>query len=437
MIFEFLLSMVNLIIIILGKLLSKIFKALNLGNGSTWPGHIALAINKNFIKELLGESGGKIILIAGTNGKTTTALMIKNILKNSGHTVMHNESGANLISGLASSIIQNCTYYAKLNKDYIVFETDENALPQVLENIIPHYIILLNLFRDQLDRYGEIHTIIYKWKSALQKLPSSTMLLLNADDPQISYLSLDSKLNAQYFGLNTGSQKKTTSEADSVFCPACGKNLVFHSLSFAHLGNWQCGSCGLHRPSINLDSIKKFPLNGIYNKYNALAAALLAKNLKIRNEIIDNTFDKFEPAFGRQEIIIFKNTKTQIFLSKNPTGFNQSFETIKDLKGKNILFVLNDRIPDGRDISWIWDTDLSGITAFKNIFVSGDRCFDIGLRIKYESISQKPFFEVIPDLEKAITQGIDSINKNETLYIMPTYSAMLEVRKILTGKKIL
>ncbi len=428
--------MLNLLIILLGKFLSKLFKAFNIGNGSTWPGHIALTLNKNFIKDQLINSESKIILIAGTNGKTTTALMIKNILINSGQTVMHNESGANLINGLASSIIQNSAPNGKLNKNYIVFETDENALPQVLKNITPHYIILLNLFRDQLDRYGEIHTIIYKWKTAIQKLPGSATLILNADDPQIAYLADNLNLKIQYFGLSLDSHKKIANEADSIFCPACGNNLLFKSVSYAHLGNWQCKSCGLKRPAVDLTDLKKFPLNGAYNKYNALAAALLLKNLQISDKIIEDTFNNFEPAFGRQEVIYYKNIKTQIFLSKNPTGFNQSFETIKELGGKNILFVLNDRIPDGRDISWIWDTELSGIKNFNNIFISGDRCYDMGLRIKYENSSNTNNSLIIPDLQEAITHSISSLNKNETLFIMPTYSAMLEVRKILTGKKI-
>lgn len=417
--------------------MSKLSMALNLGNGSTWPGHIALKINQNFIKDLLINSNSKIILIAGTNGKTTTALMIKNVLKNNGQKIMHNESGANLINGLASSIIQNSSITGRMNQNYIVFETDENALPQILENITPHYIILLNLFRDQLDRYGEIHTIIYKWKTAIQKLPRSTTLILNADDPQIAYLADKLDLNIQYFGLNSSSHKKIANEADSVFCPACASNLLFKSISYAHLGIWLCKSCGLQRPRAHLTDLKKFPLNGIYNKYNALAAVLLLKNLLIDDEIIYNSFNNFLPAFGRQEIIFYRNRKTQIFLSKNPTGFNQSFETIKELGGKNILFVLNDRIPDGRDISWIWDTDLSGIVNFENVFVSGDRCYDMGLRLKYESHINDNKTTIFPSLQEAIDTSIDSLNKNETLFIMPTYSAMLEVRKILTGKKIL
>lgn len=421
----------NFLLIIFGKLLTAIIRALNLGHGSTWPGHIALNSNKNFVKDILRDSKIKIVLIAGTNGKTTTSKLLQSILEKADKKVVLNKSGANLLNGIASALILNTNIFGKIKKDLAIFEVDENTLPYVLKELTPVVLVLLNLFRDQLDRYGEVNTIASKWRQSLRNLTQKTKIILNANDPLVAYLASDKK--PLYFGIDEKSNIKTSEDwADSVFCPKCNSKLEFEKIYFSHIGVWGCPNCGLKTPNIDIKDAY-YPLLGTYNKYNTLAAVLTAQTLGVSKNIIDIALKNFNPAFGRQEKISINGKKIQVFLSKNPTGFNESLRTVAN--GKSLLLVLNDRIPDGRDVSWIWDVDFENlIKNFSSIVVSGDRTYDLALRLKYAT-SKK--FEAIDNLEKALKKALQNTSPNQTLYILPTYSAMLETRKILTGKKIL
>lgn len=464
--------MLNTLLILSGQLFSFISRVLNLGSGSTWPGHIAIEINKNFAAQLIAHNPKlKIVLIAGTNGKTTTGKLIRTILEEDGKKVFQNEAGANLLNGIASSILLHSNILCDIPYDYAVFEVDENSLPLILNELTPDYLILMNLFRDQLDRYGEVNTIAGKWKKAIEKLPSKTNLILNADDPQIARLgsishsgkhsisrinsiyseqtdSGQARMTTYYFGLDDPklNQKTPQHAVDSTYCPNCKHKLTYKTVYFSHLGDWKCPNCKHIRPKLDTDSSKAYPLPGIYNMYNTHAALLFAKLNNINNSTIQQSLKNFSPAFGRQEIIKVDGKKIQLFLSKNPTSFNQSLQTVAKLKGKNILLVLNDRIPDGRDVSWIWDTDTELLNNVNHITISGDRAYDMGLRIKYGIENQKLKikdqndnlkFKIYENLKEAIQVAINEIQLNETFYILPTYSAMLEVRKILTGRGIL
>ncbi len=419
----------NISLIFLGKIISFVAR-LTGSAGATWPGHIALNLNPKFIHQVLLNSKTKIIVVAGTNGKTTTTKLIRTILEEDEKKVFQNTTGANLLNGIASALIDHSSIFGKLNYEYAVFEIDENTLPLVLKELTPDYLVLLNLFRDQLDRYGEVNIVASKWHDAIKKLPEKTQIIANADDPQIAYIA---GKNAQFFGLEGSKTKNSEHASDSIYCPKCSTKLEYKSRTFSHLGDWYCPNCKFSRPKVGSLELKSYPLAGNYNKYNTFAAVLLAKTLGIEQKAIDSVLNNFKPAFGRQEMIEYKGKKVQIFLSKNPTSFNESLRTMIELGGKNVRFVLNDRIPDGRDVSWIWDTDLENLSKFKQITVSGDRAYDMALRIKYSSNE----FIIEEDLKKAIESALDKVQKNETLYILPTYSAMLEVREILTGKKIL
>lgn len=433
--------MKNSLSIFVGKQLSSLFRTLNLGNGSTWPGHLALKVNKHFVRDILKASDIQIIVIAGTNGKTTTSLMIKSILEKNAKRVFLNESGANLLNGIASSLIQN-SKNSTLPYDFAIFEVDENALPKLLEEVTPDYLILLNLFRDQLDRYGEVRTIAGKWKSVVESLPKSTHLLLNADDPQIGFLGENTKATVHYFGLEDINlhQLKRDHAVDSIYCPRCQAPLTFTIHYYSHLGNWHCESCGAKVSGLIYSRFPVFPLPGIYNRYNTLAAILTTSLIGIDEAASAKSLENFTPAFGRQEKLTFEGKNVQLFLSKNPTSFNQSLRTIIDLGAKHILFVLNDRVADGHDVSWIWDTDIEySMTQFDHITVSGDRTYDMALRIKYAKdwTGGNGQVTIDEDLKTAVKKALDHVLEDETLFILPTYTAMLDVRKILTGKKIL
>jgi len=429
---------VNTFLIFLGKSVAILSKIFNLGSGSTWPGHIALSLNPNFIKQIVNQNNFKIILIAGTNGKTTTGKLIQTILEKNNKKVFQNESGANLLNGIASSLLLRSSILGKIDYNFAIFEIDENTLPLILNEINnPDFIILLNLFRDQLDRYGEVNTIAKKWADAIRHLLPKTTLILNADDPQITYLGLHLKgVNVKYFGINPkNTTEKIQHASDSTYCPNCGHKLIYDIVYFSHLGSWHCNNCRFTHPQKTFTSSPIYPLSGTYNEYNTNAATLLARQIGIDDKKIYPALQNFKPAFGRQEVLNINGRNVQIFLSKNPTSFNESLKTIANLNANNLLLVLNDRIPDGRDVSWIWDVDFEDFSSqFKNITVAGDRTFDLGLRLKYAEFKN---FQTKKNLAEATNVALEKTLKNDTLYILPTYSAMLEVRKILTGKNIL
>lgn len=437
----------NSLIILFGKIISLISKLINLGHGSTWPGHIALSLNPHFIADTCKNSPTKIVIIAGTNGKTTTSKLLQTILENNRKTVIRNISGANLLNGIASTLLLNAHLFGKIFADYTILEVDENILPLLLKQLTPSCIILLNLFRDQLDRYGEVNTIAAKWKDSIKNLSSTTTLILNADDPLLVTLSQNTHAKSLFFGLDkaTITLQKTTHASDSIYCTNCGAKLMYKKIFYSHLGIWECPKCKEKRPVPSLTSSQLYPLAGIYNRYNTLAAVLTAQKLGIPNEKIYDSLLLFEPAFGRQEIIEYEGKQVRLFLSKNPTSFNESLRTITELGAKTILFVLNDRVPDGRDVSWIWDIDFEDyLKKNMNVTVSGDRVYDMALRITY-SFQISNFksnligfkFQIEENLQNAVMTAIQKTAQSEILYILPTYSAMLEVRKILTGKKIL
>ncbi len=431
------------LIILTGKLIIFVSRLLNIGNGGTWPGEIALYFYPKIFPYFTGQIKKSIILVAGTNGKTTTSKLIKHLLIQTGtdpKKIIHNESGANLVNGLISSFIQNSSLTGKITADYAIFEVDEASLPLVLEQL-PKFpnkliVVLLNLFRDQLDRYGEVDTIAGKWSRILQKLHGDFSVVLNADDPQIAYLGNSVSGKKYFFGINRPDKFLKTGEhaTDSTYCLNCGYKLQYKGIYFSHIGIWFCPNCRLERPNPEIIGWQS-PLIGLYNEYNTLAAVGVAKILTISDKEIRQSLNSFKPAFGRQEEFTTNGKKIKIFLAKNPAGFNASLRTVLERQPKTILLVLNDRIPDGRDVSWIWDVDFEMIPEKTAVIVSGERVYDMALRIKYAQKLQ--MMKIEPDLNNAILAGLKKMTKGETLYILPTYSAMLEVRKILGGRKIL
>jgi UDP-N-acetylmuramyl tripeptide synthase len=427
--------MINCILIWTGKLISFMISSFNLGTGATWPGHIALRINPLFIKQMISKSKLKIIIITGTNGKTTTASMLTHILYQNGYKVIQNSSGANLLNGIASTLIMSASIFGNLKGDYGIFEIDENVIPKALMQMNPDFLILLNLFRDQLDRYGEIWSIADRWNTAIKKLSDKTRVILNADDPQIAYLGITCQKQTAYFGLNEKHNHIEGEQyaADSLYCPPCGQKLDYHIQYFSHLGDYSCKVCGFKRPLLKIDQCF-YPLVGAYNKYNTLAATSAALEMGLTESLIDKAIQSFTPVFGRQEVIDISGKRVQLFLAKNPTSFNESYETIKKL-GANLLCIsLNDRVHDAIDVSWIWDVDFEQITQFRHISLTGDRLYDMALRLKYEDCTDLTMY---PNPRDAIDEALLNLNDEETLFILPTYTAMLDIREILTKKRIL
>ena len=429
------------------KIVTRFVKLLKLGAASVLPGEIAHRLHPRLLQLLSQQFNQGLILVVGTNGKTTTSLLLKDILVNKGYDVIHNSTGANLINGLITCLVTNSNLWGVLSADYGILEVDENILPLALKECQPTHILALNLFRDQLDRYGEVDTISYRWQSAIAPLSEDTYIIVNGDDPTLCYFGQNLSQKVLFFGLNEPELylDEIPHAVDSIYCPQCGTSLNYKGVYLSHLGDYDCPSCDFTKSKLSINSQEWSQiLIGVYNKYNTLAAGLTAESIGVERDIINDTINNFKAAFGRAEELTVNDKKVRILLSKNPVGMNETIRAVNDIKQINasatILMVLNDRIPDGTDVSWIWDVDTERLVASGgDIVVSGDRVYDMALRLKYSSDRLKSNLNLIVEekLADAVNKALELTPAQQTLYIIPTYSAMLEVRKLLIGREIL
>ncbi len=425
------------------KSVTLMVRSLRLGAASVLPGAIARRIEPRLLQLLSQQVNKGVILVAGTNGKTTTSLFLREILERQGYRVAHNSTGANLENGLMTALMESTNLIGSLNVDYAILEVDENILPRVLAPIQPKLILCLNLFRDQLDRYGEVDTISKRWGGAIATLPPETIIVANADDPTICYLGQQlSQQRVAFFGLNEPEHylEAIPHAVDSIYCPSCGHALNYKGVYLSHMGEYTCPSCGFSRsePTINSSQWPQI-LIGLYNKYNTLAAVTAAIELGIDEAIIRNAIPSFQPAFGRAEELKINGKQVRILLSKNPVGTNETIRVVTQSNNTTTLLVLNDRIQDGEDVSWIWDVDTEKLVQRGGtLVVSGDRAYDMALRLHYSDPAPQNNCNLIveEDLRQAINTALEHTPDHETLHILPTYTAMLDVREVLTGKKI-
>ena len=429
------------------KTVTSVVRSLRLGAASVLPGEIARRLQPKTLPLLFKQVRRGVILVVGTNGKTTTSLLLSTILEAQGWRVAHNATGANLINGLVTTLLENTNLLGQLDADYAILEVDENILPLILRDCQPQFILGLNLFRDQLDRYGEVDTISRRWQEAIAPLPPDTKVILNADDPTLSHLGQQLSQKVLFFGLSEPDLylDEIPHAVDSIYCPSCGHPLDYEGVYLSHLGDYRCPSCGFSKSQLAVNS-QEWPqiLIGVYNKYNTLAAGLVAREMGIDTAAIYDTVKNFRAAFGRAEELDVNGKHVRILLSKNPVGMNETIRAVTDIQKKGgastKLLVLNDRTPDGTDVSWIWDVDTEKLVELGGtIIVSGDRVYDMALRLRYSQTEGENNFRLIvkEDLQEAIATALELTPANETLHILPTYSAMLEVRGLLTGRKIL
>ncbi|MFC1722156.1 MurT ligase domain-containing protein [Patescibacteria group bacterium] len=380
-----------LISTIIAKTIFFISNLLNIGSGYTWPGHAVLKIYPNILKDVSCKLTAKTIFVTGTNGKTTTSKLIAHILRSQGYRVLHNDTGANLQNGFISTVLLNSTLWGKLNYDFAVIELDEFTLPKVLESISPDILLLLNISRDQLDRHWELDIIYDKWKQALEEMKERPILVLDSEQPEFSELS-DSYLGKFYF--------------------------------------------------FNKDKsmISKTKLIGSFNAKNVNSAVLTCEHLGLKKEDIIKSLKTFEFAYGRGEQIAYKNKNFRVFLAKNPESLNQNLSMLNEYKldYDTLLYVLNDNVPDGHDVSWIFDVHagLLNISSRKrNIYVSGTRAYDMSIRLKYAGINVLE--ENVSESLEHIIRKVSANSHCNDIVVLPNYSAMLEFRKIVLGKSIL
>ncbi len=425
------------------KSVTFLVRSLRLGAASVLPGSIARRIEPRLLQLLSQQVKNGVIIIAGTNGKTTTSLLLRTILENKGYRVCHNSTGANLENGLMTALLESTSLVGTLDVDYAILEVDENIVPKVLKPLQPRIILCLNLFRDQLDRYGEVDTISKRWTKVISTLPPETVVIPNADDPTLSLLGQQLQQKVLFFGLNEPEHylEAIPHAVDSIYCPQCGHPLNYQGVYLSHLGDFTCPSCGFSKSQPALTS-REWPqiLVGLYNKYNTLAATTAAIELGVDEATIRDTINNFQAAFGRAEDLVVDGKRVRILLSKNPVGTNETIRVVTQSTDKTTLLVLNDRTPDGTDVSWIWDVDTEKLVQRGGtLVVSGDRVYDMALRLRYSEKSADSNLNLIveEDLRQAIAKALEHTPPTETLHILPTYSAMLEVREVLTGRKIL
>ena len=422
-------------------------------SGTSMPGLVALKISKRFLSFLSKYCEKDILTITGTNGKTTTAGLAAHILKTADNTVLHNEKGANMLSGIASSLAVSYKPFSKF--DYAVLESDEAYLTKLYDYINADYLLVTNLFRDQLDRYGELDTTAKKIQEAIEK-NRNLKLFINADDPMLSELGAGNR--KIFFGFDNitykTSLKDSLSPAEAVVCP-CKSDFSYEKRYYAHIGKYFCENCGRKRPepdyrayAVIYDDYSeiylkyrpngeekelyfKTPLVGLYNAYNALAAISIALELGISHEIIQKSLESYKSVFGRAEKRVIDGKNILIQLIKNPTGASEVLRTVNKNTSKKLLIIINDNYADGRDVSWLWDADFELLKDYpENIIVSGTRAYDMAVRMKYAGFDFSKI-EVKNDIKEAIKYALSGINPGEQLLIMPTYTALLEMQKIL------
>ncbi|MHC5728623.1 MAG: DUF1727 domain-containing protein, partial [Nostoc sp.] len=289
----------------------------------------------------------------------------------------------------------------------------------------------------------EVDTISKRWTKVISTLPAETVVIPNADDPTLSNLGQQLPQRVLFFGLNEPEHylEAIPHAVDSIYCPKCGHSLDYKGVYLSHLGDFTCPKCGFTKSKSTLESSEWSQiLVGLYNKYNTLAAATAAIELGVDQATIRDSINNFQAAFGRAEDLVINGKRVRILLSKNPVGTNETIRVVTESTDKTTLLVLNDRTPDGTDVSWIWDVDTEKLVERGGtLVVSGDRVYDLALRLRYseKSLESKLNLIVEEDLRQAIATALEHTPENETLHILPTYSAMLEVREILTGRKIL
>jgi UDP-N-acetylmuramyl tripeptide synthase len=427
------------------------------GGGTSLPGRVLIRLEPRAIEQLSARLPKGSIVISATNGKTTTAAMTASILQRAGVSLVHNRAGANMAGGVASTLLLAARGNG-IAGDLGLFEVDEFWLDRLAPELEPRAILLSNLFRDQLDRYGELETIADRWAAVASALPSEAKLVLNADDPLIADLGRASP-HVTYFGVEDPSvaMPEMQHASDSKHCRRCGAAYAYEAIYLGHLGRYRCPNCGQERPapSIAADRVElrgtrsaafrlrtaagasaeiELPLPGLYNVYNALGAAALALALDVPLQAIAEGLRAVSAAFGRAETVAVGAHELSILLVKNPAGANEILRTlVLERQQLDLLAILNDRTADGRDVSWVWDADFEVLAPIlARVTCAGTRAAELALRLKYAGVPVERI-NVVTELPRALDAALEAAAA-ERLFVLPTYTALLELREELASR---
>jgi lipid II isoglutaminyl synthase (glutamine-hydrolysing) len=426
--------------IVAARTAAGLSRTLRVGGGTALPGLVAERLDPDIVPALASALGQGSVLITGTNGKTTSSRLVRNIVEAAGLVTVANREGSNMMRGVAAALAESATWDGRVRrrkKRIGVFEVDEATVPKVAAAVRPRAVTFTNLFRDQLDRYGEVETVAAIWREAVGVFLDDVTLVLNADDPSVAALRDHARCPVVLFGLDDASLATATIEhaADARWCTKCGAELAYEVVFYGHIGHWRCPSCGNARPTPDVIATNvtaadglavtiqtptgemaiALPLEGTYNVYNALAAAATGVALAIDDAAIERGLEATTAAFGRQERFAIDGRDVHMILAKNPAGLNQVLRTLPDGEVNLVLF-LND------DIEL-----LAG--RVRTVIASGRRANDMAVRLKYSGIAEKPV--VVNEITSALREAISATPEGASLYAIPTYTAMLEARNVL------
>jgi UDP-N-acetylmuramyl tripeptide synthase len=433
------------------RAVGRLARSAGRGGGTSLPGKVLTRLEPDAIARLAARLSEGCVAISATNGKTTSAAMAASILECTGRRLVHNRAGANMASGIASTLADASGRGGRIDGDLGLFEIDEFWLDRVAPALNPRALLLGNLFRDQLDRYGELEAIADRWAAMVASLAGTAQLALNADDPLIADLGRE-RPGVVYFGVQDPSLAAPEMQhaSDSKHCRRCGAAYVYETVYFGHLGIYECAACGQRRPTpvVRAENVRLFgtdaaafdlhtptatvavslPLPGLYNVYNALGAAALCTTLGISPALIAEGLARVSAAFGRAERVAIGERTLSLLLVKNPAGANEILRTLALEQGQlDLLGVLNDRTADGHDISWVWDADFELIAArVHRVTCAGTRAAEFALRLKYAGVDPERLNVVsaVPAALDAALSGADG----GRVFALPTYTALLELR---------
>jgi UDP-N-acetylmuramyl tripeptide synthase len=444
-----------------GKAAQVASRRLGRGGGTSLPGVVAGALDPGLLARLAARLEAGCVLVAGTNGKTTTARMLADMLARGGVPVVHNRSGANLLSGMTATFVDAASLGGHLRARIGVLESDEFALPAAVAQLRPRLVILGNLFRDQLDRYGELDAVAGAWQRALATLPATATVLLNADDPALPVLAAATPARRVCYGVDDPAHRLAAlpHAADAAYCRRCGASLAYRAAYLAHLGDYACPRCGLSRPpldlaatAVTLDGLRGLrarlvhaggaldvaaAVPGFYNVYNVLAAAAAARLLALPDAVITAALADFRAPFGRVERVRYRDRDLLLLLAKNPVGFNEVLRmlgTVAPAERGPLLLVINDLTADGRDISWLWDVDFELLAGWPAPLVTaGLRADDMALRLKYAGCPPDQL-TARHDIRAALDATVELTPPGRTAAVLLTYTALLQTRQLLTDR---
>jgi UDP-N-acetylmuramyl tripeptide synthase len=436
-----------------GKAAAAATRLTGRGGGTSLPGMVARRIDPGILGALIAERGIPVVAITGSNGKTTTARFTAALLRGASLPVSHNSAGSNLVQGVTSIAVAAADLRGRMRQSVLVSEVDEGALPVVASEIRPGVLLVTNLFRDQLDRYGEIYAVADLFESVAAALPSDSVLCVNADDPIVAGLAPGRTGRRITFGLALGrSTDEITRAADTIRCPRCRADLAYDHVYLSHMGAWRCPGCGLERPPLDVAVTEleviglgetrctvqtpagtlelSIPQSGVHIAYDAAGALAICVALGVPLEHAAASLATVDPAFGRLERIQAGGRSIMLGFAKNPTSFNTTLRALAtEGLPRQLLVAASNTLVDGEDFAWLWDVDFEAAAAsIGQVTVSGLRADELANRLKYAGVDPNRI-TIVEDRRQALDVALAGTEPGDTLTILAGYTPTIELRE--------